>query len=395
MIYVIRNKKNIFIVFVVLILISVTIGYALLNTTININGKSSISKNIWDVYFDNIIVNDGSVKVNNIPKIENSTTVSFEAELNIPGEFYEFTVDVVNNGTIDAMIESVEKTSNLTEEQQKYLNYIIEYQNVEQITAKQLIKVNEFVRLKVRVEYKKDINLSALPTIAETLNLGFTVNYVQSDGSSDNTIIENNGKAIKVVSGDGTQTSDEVCIGEECFYVMYSDEDTVTMFSKYNLYVGGEHDGSIWTAYGEEATGKQNSNMLGYVDGQSISKGTIQFSDIDYWTNKTSDLYVYDSNSKLYSYVENYKTYLSTLGVTPNEARLISKEELYNLGCGITPNSCISAPEWVYTTSYWSGTLFGTSLLILVTNDGGIGGNYYRATSYGLRPVIVISKSYL
>ena len=47
-----------------------------------------------------------------------------------------------------------------------------------------------------------------------------------------------------VVSGDGTKTSDEVCIGEECFYVMYSDDTSVTMLAKYNLHVGNIVDES-------------------------------------------------------------------------------------------------------------------------------------------------------
>ena len=123
---------------------------------------------------------------------------------------------------------------------------------------------------------------------------------------------------------------------------MYSDDTTVTMLAKYNLYVGGESNSS-WTAYGEEATGKQDSNMLGYAPGQSVRKGTMAFSSTYYWSSTVSSYpaYVYDSNSTLYSYVENYKTYLSTLGVTPSEARLITYEELTALGC--SDSSCRSA----------------------------------------------------
>lgn len=49
----------------------------------------------------------------------------------MPGEFYEFTVDVVNEGSIDAMIDSVVKTPELTSAQAKYIKYEISYENGE------------------------------------------------------------------------------------------------------------------------------------------------------------------------------------------------------------------------------------------------------------------------
>ena len=119
------------------------------------------------------------------------------------------------------MIESITKEPELTEAQQKYLNYIIEYQNGESINTKQLVSKESFVRLKVRVEFRKDITASDLPTTSETLNLAFTVNYVQAEETG--TTVPDNGvqkKLINVVKGDGTNTSDEICIGEECFYLI-------------------------------------------------------------------------------------------------------------------------------------------------------------------------------
>ena len=175
---------------------------------------------------------------------------------------------------------------------------------------------------------------------------------------------------------------------------MYSDETTVTMLAKYNLYVGGEYNKG-WTAYGDEATGKQNSTMLGYVLGQSIRKGITKFSNTNYWESTVSSYpaYVYDSNSLLYSYVENYKTYLSTLGVTPSEARLITYEELTALGC--SGSSCSSAPSWVYATSYWSGSASLTSNVWAVDGYGYFDNSDYSDNYYfGCRPVIVISKDY-
>ena len=294
------------------------------------------------------------------------------------------------------MIDYITKTQELTDTQKKYLNYIVEYQNGEAITTKQIVSKNSYVRLLVKVEFRKDITASDLPTTSETLNLAFTVNYVQSDGSGSS--VKDNGefKLINVVSGDGTNKSDEVCIGEECFYVMYSDDTSITMLAKYNLYVGGEYNNG-WTAYGEEATGKQDSTMLGYVSSGQPYKGTTMFSNTNYWSSTVSSYpaYVYDSNSTLYSYVENYKTYLSTLGVTPTEARLITYEEVTSLGC--RDLLCIHAPSWVYATSYWSGSADSSNLVRGVYSNGDfdIGRLYSDGNIYGCRPVITISRDYL
>ena len=235
-----RSNKKYYIILIILLLLGVTFGYAVLNSTLNINGKSTIQKNTWDVHFENVQITTGSVEATKVPAIENSTTVDFEAQLNLPGDFYEFTVDVVNDGSIDAMIDSVTKTPDLTTEQQKYLNYKIEYQNGESINTKQLVSKNSFVRLKVKLGFRKDITASDLPTTSETLNLSFTVNYVQSDETGTNVKDDGVKKVLDIVSGDLETVGSEVAIGDEHFYIMKNDGENITMLAKYNLHVGNK-----------------------------------------------------------------------------------------------------------------------------------------------------------
>ncbi len=364
-----RDRKILYMILSIVLfsIFSLTIVYAALSVTLNIQGNAEVVASTWDIHLDNVKVTSGSVS-GTTPSITTPTTASFSTTLNTPGDFYEFTIDVVNDGSIDAMIDNVTKTPTLTETQAKYLNYIIEYQNGESISTKQLVSKNSFVRLKVRVEFRKDISALDLPTTSETLNLSFTVNYVQSDGNSENVSIENNGKLIKVVSGDGTKTSDEVCIGKECFYVMSSDENSVTMLAKMNITT--------------DTTPKQSS-----------SAPTVAFSSSGYWGSVTENTYVYDSNSIIYNYVENYKAYLENQGVEIEDVRLIKMEELNALGCSDT--SCKSAPSWVYRTSYWSGeTLGGTSESVKLVNHMGniVWTMCYNDAAFGVRPVIIISK---
>ena len=392
----IKDKKMLYMVLGVLMVsvLTLTMAYAALVTTLNISGYAQVNSSDWDIHLANVKLKDGSATTT-VPTITTGNSLSFSTTLSKPGDYFEFTVDVVNNGGIDAMIENVVKNPELTVEQAKYLKYEITYQNGESIATKQLLAKNTTMPIKVRIEYRKDLVASDLPTGQVVLDLSLTLEYVQSDGSGSS--VKDNGiKFINVVSGDGTNTSDEVCIGEECFYVMYSDDTTVTMLAKYNLYVGGIYDNEskTWTKYGEEATGIQNPNMRGFFDTDSNRQGTTAFSKTNYWSSTTSSYpsYVYDSNSTFYSYVENYKKYLSTLGVTPSEARLITYEELTSLGC--SGSSCKNAPSWVYATSYWSGSAYSSSRVWGVTSSGFFYDGSFADTSYpGCRPVITISRS--
>ena len=373
---------------VLVCIFTLTIAYAALFAVLTISGNAEVVASTWDIHLDNIKVMDGSVS-ENTPTITSGTTATFSVTLNMPGDFYEFTIDVVNNGSIDAMIDGVSKTSIYNES--KYLNYIVEYQNGESINTKQLVSKNSFVRLKVRVEYRKDLNASDLPTSAVTKTLSFTVNYSQSDGTGSS--VSDNGVDLYAV---GT----EKCFGSECFYIISSDEDTVTMLAKYNLYVSGSYNDSTkkWAAYGDEATGKQDSNMIGWISGGTLYLGTEKFSSTNYWSSTVSNYpaYVYNENAVSYNYVENYKNYLSTLGVTIREARLITNEELELLGCSSLNNDCLSAPSWVYATSYWTGTVSSAFEVGRVFTDGRF---KYLDYSYdaggGCRPVIVVDKSLL
>jgi hypothetical protein len=167
------------------------------------------------------------------------------------------------------------------------------------------------------------------------------------------------------------------------------------MLAKYNLYVGGEYANNTYVLYDDSATGIQNSSMIGV--GTSVRKGVIKFSNTYYWFSsaKNYPADVYDVNSKLYNYVETYKTYLLTLGVVPSEARLITYNELVILGCSASSSSCSGAPSWVYGTSYWTGTAYNPNFLYAVASDSTFKNYQYGHTgSLGVRPVIVISKDY-
>ena len=103
-----KNSKKWALVLVLLLVVS--IGYAALASNLKINGTTGVKSATWDVYWNNVQINPESVSTTtgNQARITDQakTQVEYSVTLNEPGDFYEFTVDAVNNGTIDAMIAS-------------------------------------------------------------------------------------------------------------------------------------------------------------------------------------------------------------------------------------------------------------------------------------------------
>ena len=179
-----RKKKRQFrYILLVLILLFISMGYAFLNTTLNIVGVSTINNPTWDIHFENVVVKSGSVLASTPTIDTNKTMVNFSVELSLPGDYYEFTVDAVNDGSIDGMISVISNKLNNVEitTLPNYLEYVVSYVDGVSIAQNHLLAANTSEKYKVHVGYKKDISATDIPSTEQTLNLTFSVTYVQAD----------------------------------------------------------------------------------------------------------------------------------------------------------------------------------------------------------------------
>ena len=192
-----KNKKKIKLPLILIILILVvSVGYALLTSEGSIHGWSMLADSKWDIHFTNLIVNEGSTDLSEEDSAavitEDNTQVTYRVTLNKPGDFYEFTVDVKNFGTIDGMVnlltstmsidgedsvEIAEDKSNLPE----YLDYSITYNDGTKIDKNHELKTGEYETYKVRVEFKKDITADQLPTEVKTILFNITPEFTQAN----------------------------------------------------------------------------------------------------------------------------------------------------------------------------------------------------------------------
>ena len=196
----VKRKAKMSYAFLALFVVFVGIGYAVLQANLQINGVAKISENRWDIHFENVVVNPDSVSIGTgdsaaVVNPNDNKEVTYVVTLNQPGDFYEFTVDVKNDGTIDGMIEEITSTlrinngsafaiaddkSNLP----VYLDYSITYSDDVEIEANHELKSGAKETYKVRVEFKKDIDISDLPGSSETLSFSMTPIMVQSNSNA-------------------------------------------------------------------------------------------------------------------------------------------------------------------------------------------------------------------
>lgn len=228
------NKK--FIIFILILFIS--IGFAYLSATLNIAGLIGYKGNSWNIYFDNVQMIKNDVSADK-PIINNSKdSVDFNISFSEPGEIYKFSVDVVNDGTIDAMIGEFIKTG-IDSTNEDYIDYSVKYSNGEEVNVNDLLMHNTKVRLIVNVEYKYTTDRLAPEN---TSSYSLTIKYVQAndnarkveelvESGNNNTFVLNNAKANSLsnlkIYGNTSQTQysgknlynvsdyclDDVCIG--------------------------------------------------------------------------------------------------------------------------------------------------------------------------------------
>ncbi len=130
-----RRKK----IYALILLLTISIGYALLSTTLNINGIAGINKNAFDIHWDrnSVEVTDGSVE-GDIPTVtgDNDSIVEFTTELELPGDFYEFEIDAINEGSVDGALQLSNnwityKSNNVATTLPSYMDFKVTYDSKE------------------------------------------------------------------------------------------------------------------------------------------------------------------------------------------------------------------------------------------------------------------------
>ena len=180
-------------IMIVVILLCMSIGYSYLLTTLNIEGTSNIKANTWDVHWENVNVKSGSVTGDQVPIaahiMSNTTQAEYSVILKNPGEYYEFSVDAKNAGSIDAMVDIINTTfyesNGVTQiTQPSYLEYSFTYEDGLPVSSDQILEAGQKETLKVKIKFIDDLEESELPTTDKTIVIRQSITYVQADDNA-------------------------------------------------------------------------------------------------------------------------------------------------------------------------------------------------------------------
>lgn len=186
-----EKKNNGFLVAVVaLVLLAVSVGYALISRTYQFNGTANVGGNSWNINSPQaeIDVTPGSTEGDD-PTVETDeenglVKITYVANLEKPGDFYEFTTPIKNGGTIAAKLQSITIDPDLTAEQKEYLTYTVVDADTDAafVAGKKLAANTGVVNVKIRVEYRNDdaVDTTKYPTEAVNgIKLGAELKFVQ------------------------------------------------------------------------------------------------------------------------------------------------------------------------------------------------------------------------
>ena len=193
-----NSRKRMYITLGLLILL-LTIAYAFLTSNLSVSGTSNIDDIRWDIHFENAQSTSNSTVTPTVPPsapaVSKLTTISYDVTFNEPGDIYEFTIDTVNGGTVDAMIESytskikigdgdevviASNKSNLP----SYLDYDVTYSDGTLIIPSHQLLINTSETIKVRIIFKSGLTIAQIEEAAnKVISFNISIDYKQTDGS--------------------------------------------------------------------------------------------------------------------------------------------------------------------------------------------------------------------
>ena len=104
-----RRIKIISLCALLVAVLGLTVAFASLSQTLTINGSAAVNAASWDIHFEKTSGKETEVKGATTftePTLSGTTIENFSATLTKPGDSVTYYFDIVNNGTVDAVVSS-------------------------------------------------------------------------------------------------------------------------------------------------------------------------------------------------------------------------------------------------------------------------------------------------
>src|SRR5574344_295746 len=166
-----RKGQNILIGVLCAAVVLLSVGYASLSATLNINGSATVKQNTWGVQFQNTVTPTANSNVTATSLTRTSSSqIDFEVTLAKPGDIFEFTAVIENTGTIDA-----DGTYTLTGLDNNYDGRLVF--TLTGLTQNETIAHGATKTVTVRVEYNAAATTEPIYTDGNDIELNLAVNF--------------------------------------------------------------------------------------------------------------------------------------------------------------------------------------------------------------------------
>ena len=207
-----RKNKKAKLVALIFSLFLVGLGYAYLASDLKVGGTANIGTARWDVHFANADLeyasagitfdsNSNSNIASGVPKIKgtNNDEIEYNVTFSQPGDYYEFTVDVVNGGDMDAQYShegcsikvkigndsemQLEECTN-DENWPSYLTYY--YEEYDSNVDYRYIEAGDTVKMLVHLALNADLTNEQWESIrGKQIKITDSINFIQGFGNSN------------------------------------------------------------------------------------------------------------------------------------------------------------------------------------------------------------------
>ena len=221
--------KNAILIILAVCLIGITVAYATLSQNLNISGVAKVGKTSWNIHFTKVLTPkaEGYAEGGKATLNSDSTVLSVsEGVLKVPGDTITYVFDVINEGDIDAEVETVLTTidnckanDNITDVTMycDKIKYDLVYQDTkEEVKKNDRLLKGESKTLNLIITYDKNKELTSLPNTEIVLsNITSTINYTMLAKEKSDTPVT---PEKKVICKRATTLHTEECTWDDTTY---------------------------------------------------------------------------------------------------------------------------------------------------------------------------------
>lgn len=151
---------------IILVIILTILLFVIFNK--HIKSENIDTSYMWNIKFDNLSVTKGSIDTD-INLEDNNLNLDITLK---EGEFLEFTLDIINDGNLDAIVNNINFN---VENKDNVIKYSLSYLDGNTINEGDILKSHNKNTIKVRLEYPNNNKVKEESNLKLSLNIDYIV----------------------------------------------------------------------------------------------------------------------------------------------------------------------------------------------------------------------------